>query len=168
MILFLKRLFMKYIIISILMLFASAEAKIKTLPVDSKNLTKYITEAKKTLPYFLKAYSNPKYKKAYFLLKHKINSDDNSETTHLWFIFLKKEGEYFYIKEFELPEGYSKYKNKIVKIKEDEIEDWWVQDGGKLYGAFTIKYQIDKLKTQKEKDKLKAYMGIDEHMTTMP
>jgi len=159
---------MKFIIVSILILSTLVEAQVKTLPVETKELKSYIKQAQKTLPYFINAYNNHKYKDAYFLLKHKIYSDDRSNSIHLWFIFIKKDKNLYYIKEFELPDGYSKYKNRVIKIRKDDIEDWWVQDGGKLYGAFSIRYQRDRLKTKEEKDKLNTYMGIEEHMTTMP
>ena len=161
-----KRLFLLFI--STPLLFLNADM-IKTLPIDNTKLKQYINKAQHTLSYFLEAHKNTKYKNANFLLKSKIIGDnENMEIIHLWFGFIKYDGKYFYVKSFEIPDGYSNYKNKIIKLEKKDIEDWWLEDNGKLYGAYTVVMQRGKLKTQKEKNALDDYMGISQYMTSMP
>ncbi len=142
---------------------------IKTIDIQNKAAFQKATkEGQATLMYLDKAFDNKKYKDASFILKKLIISDDGSSRLHLWFALLSVQDGTYLIKPFELPDSFSRYKNKAIQATKEEIEDWAIILDNKMYGAYTIRLQRSKLKTEEEKKNFDAYMGVEQYMTQLP
>lgn len=69
---------------------------------------------------------------------------------------------------FEAPEGFGGLRaGQSFVLGRDDVEDWMINDDGKLYGGFSIRLQRDLIPVE-ERESFDRYTGIHEYREEMP
>jgi uncharacterized protein YegJ (DUF2314 family) len=153
---------------------------------DDEALVSSVEKAKETLPHFKTAFSKPRYKAAYFMVKSRfVNRDeageeailwqahfagqyDAQETTHIWLAVNDVLGELLFCSTFESPENsIGLHERASFVLQDGNVEDWLINDGGRLYGGFSIRLMRYAV-AEKDRDSFDRYAGISEYMDSMP
>ncbi|MBA2116338.1 DUF2314 domain-containing protein [Bremerella alba] len=73
------------------------------------------------------------------------------------------DGDDFIAMFFEVPQNFTKYtEGTYVRIAAEDVLDWMVNNEGKLYGGFSLRYQR-KRKPESERASFDEYIGVTEY-----
>jgi uncharacterized protein YegJ (DUF2314 family) len=86
---------------------------------------------------------------------------------YMWLtnVFYHEEEKLFSGTFFEVPEEMQKWHQvgQRLGFEHDDVFDWMINDNGKVKGAFTIRVNRSRLKTDSEKLEFDEYIGISEY-----
>jgi len=136
---------------------------------DNEALVLSVEEARTTLCHFKAAFSKPKFSSAYFLMKARF--EDSSEAAHFAHIWLQVNDileDLLFCSTFEVPENFGGLEsNQSYVLEEDRVEDWMINDNGRLYGGFSVRLQRKAL-PDADKSEFDRYTGVSEYVEEMP
>lgn len=128
---------------------------------DDPDLLKAFADARATLHVFYDIYDEH-YENIGIFFGIKVPIVDGDTTAHLWYSYQGKDSKGYLIGEhFELPEELSEHKS--IRVKEEDIEDWMINDHGNLWGGFSIRFQRTKTPEEKRAE-FDEYSGIKKYI----
>ena len=88
---------------------------------------------------------------------------DGEQSAFMWLSRTRIDGQGFSAKFFEIP-PFTKYKvGDELQISESELLDWIVNDGGQLYGGFSIRYYRSTL-PESDRAEYDEYIDVTEYL----
>lgn len=120
-----------------------------------------IERAKSSLTEFRNHISKFGTNKVYPLVKMKLV--DKSYNAFNWLLVKEARTDNFLAEIFELPSEFNAYKvGDILEVKDSDLSDWMINNGGVLYGGFTIRAQREAM-TQSERARFDDHMGVQSY-----
>lgn len=136
---------------------------------EEKALTLSVERARDSLGSFRSAFKNPQYSSAMFLAKTKFeDQNDPGSYAHLWLLVKDVLDDVVFCSVCESPEGFGGVEEgQTYVLTDDKVEDWMINDDGRLFGGFSIRLQRSLL-PEEERDEFDKYIGINNYSEILP
>ncbi|RLE18121.1 MAG: hypothetical protein DRJ65_21830 [Acidobacteria bacterium] len=136
---------------------------------EGESIVSSVKQARATLGHFATAFSKPQFRKAYFLVKTRFeDQDEPGEFVHIWLLVNDVLGDLLFCSTFEVPEGFGGLEEgQSYVLAEDRIEDWMINEDGRLFGGLSIRLQREAL-PETDREDFDRHAGISEYVDEMP
>ena len=136
---------------------------------ESNALSLSVKRARDTASSFRAAFSKPEFKSSMFLAKSMFeDKNEPGEYAHLWLLVNDVLDDLLFCSVCEAPSGFSGVEEgQSYVLTDDKIEDWMINDDGRLYGGFSIRLQRSLL-PEAERGNFDEYVGITDYLEELP
>jgi uncharacterized protein YegJ (DUF2314 family) len=139
------------------------------MALRDKDLTAVVQRAQETFDFFKRAFQQDSYSEAFHLVKARfVDQSDGETVAHLWLGVTEIADDSVQCVTFEVPTGFKGLRDgQVVTLTYDAVEDWMINDRGRLYGGFSIRVQREHT-PEKERESFDRYVGITEYKEELP